>query len=489
MRHHHITFLILTALPLCLVGCRAAGASGRAAAGDAVPAFDRFFTGGTLRWDYYHSGSATEEHISLDGFRLEGDWPGSRVHLIDDTLLGKYLFEVIDAETGAIIYSRGLCSIYGEWETTDEAGQGRWRTFHESLRFPEPKSPVRLRLMKRAADGSFDAIHAEPLDPALPVIDRSCLPSRGRVWTVFENGPAARKMDLVILGDGYRDSEMPKFHADVQRLINDLFEIEPFRARRGDFNVRAIDLPAERSGITDPRRGIWRRSPLGLSYNAFGWDWYVLTEENEALREIAARAPYDALVLVFNGRKYGGGGIFNLFAIVSSDTAPSSFVLAHELGHSLAGLADEYYTAQIDYGGATGPGAEPWEPNITALLDPHRLKWHDLVEPETPIPTPWHQHAYDEAVASVRRQRRQLAREGYTDEQMEALFRQEKEAALRVLAAEPHAGKVGVFEGAGYHARGLYRPALNCIMFSRNTRTFCPVCVRAIERIIDLHCE
>lgn len=489
MKHHHITVLILTTLLLCLPACRTTGATKTASTPAAAPAFDRSFTGRTLRWDYYHSGTATEEHISLDGFRLEGDWPGSRIHLIDDTNLGKYLFEVIDAETGALIYSRGFCSLYGEWETVDEAGQGRWRTFHESLRFPEPKSPVRVLLKKRAADGRFSAIHTEVLDPAAPMIDRSPLPARGEVWTVFENGPAARKMDLLILGDGYTRPETAKFHADVKRLVDDLFEIEPFRARKGDFNIRAVDVPAEQSGITDPRRGIWRRSPLGLSYNAFGWDWYVLTEENEALREIAAQAPYDALILVFNGRKYGGGGIFNLFAIVSSDTAPSSFVLAHELGHSLAGLADEYYTAQVSYGEAPGAGAEPWEPNITALLEEADLKWRDLVEPVTPIPTPWHQHAYDEAIASLRRQRRQLTQDGYADEEMETLFRREKEAALRVLEAEPYAGKVGAFEGAGYHASGLYRPALDCIMFSRNRRTFCPVCARAIERIIDLHCE
>ena len=160
-------------------------------------------------------------------------------------------------------------------------------------------------------------------------------------------------------------------------------------------------------------------------------------------------------------------------------------MVAHELGHSLAGLADEYYTNQVSYGEANG-GLEPWEPNITALDDPKALKWRDLVESSTPIPTPWDRRGYDEAIASARRERRRLTETGYTDEQMEALFRRESEAALGALAAEPYAGKVGAFEGAGYHAEGLYRPCLDCIMFSRSAKAFCPVCARAIERAIDL---
>lgn len=488
MRRQTGTMIPLKRILLCALSCAFLCASpALATAPENAPAFAMWFTGGTLRWDYYHCGTAAEEHIAHDAFRLEGDWPGSRTQPIDETNLGVYLFQVVDAETGTLIYSRGFCSIYGEWETLEEAEQGAWRAFHESQRFPEPKGAVRLQLGKRAEDGSFHTIHVQELDPSAAMIDRSTVAPFGKVWTVFEHGPAAEKMDLLVLGDGYTLPEAAKFHADVQRLIDDLFEVEPFRARKGDFNVRAIDLPADESGITDPRRGIWRRSPLGLSFNAFGWDWYVLTEKNRALREIAAQAPYDALVLIFNGRKYGGGGIFNLFAIVSADSAASSFVVAHELGHSLAGLADEYYTNQVSYG--EGNGLEPWEPNVTALGDPKALKWRDVVESSTPIPTPWDRRGYDEAIASARRERRRLTETGYTDAQMEALFRRESEAAVGALAAEPYAGKVGAFEGAGYHAEGLYRPCLDCIMFSRSAKAFCPVCARAIERAIRLYAE
>jgi hypothetical protein len=482
------TMTPLRTILLCAPACAflAASPAGVAAPADEA-AFSQWFTGGTLRWDYHHCGTAAEEHIAHDAFRLEGDWPGSRTQLLDETNLGAYLFQVVDAGTGSLIYSRGFCSIYGEWETLEEAERGEWRAFHESQRFPEPKGAVRLQLGKRAEDGSFRTVHVQDLDPSEAMFDRSPLPARGTVWTVFEHGPPAEKLDLLVLGDGYTAPEAAKFRDDVQRLVSALFELEPFRSRRESFNVRAIDVPADESGITDPRRGIWRRSPLGLSFNAFGWDWYVLTEENRALREIAAQAPYDALVLIFNGRKYGGGGIFNLWAIVSSDSAASSFVVAHELGHSLAGLADEYYTDQVSYG--EGNGIEPWEPNITALRDPKALKWRDLVESTTPVPTPWDRRGYDEAIAAVRRERWRLTETGYTDVQMEALFRRESEAAAGALAAEPYAGKVGAFEGAGYHAEGLYRPCLDCIMFSRSAGAFCPVCARAIERAIRLYAE
>ena len=254
MRRQTGTMIPLKRILLCALSCAFLCASpALATAPENAPAFAQWFTGGTLRWDYYHCGTAAEEHIAHDAFRLEGDWPGSRVHLVDDAKLGGYLFQVIDAGTGTLIYSRGFCSIYGEWETLEEAEQGTWRAFHESQRFPEPKGAVRLQLGKRAEDGSFQTIHVQEFDPSAAMIDRSTPAERGKVWTVFEHGPAAEKMDLLVLGDGYTPPEAAKFHADVQRLIDDLFEVEPFRARKGDFNVRAIDLPADESGITDPR--------------------------------------------------------------------------------------------------------------------------------------------------------------------------------------------------------------------------------------------
>jgi len=451
--------------------------------------FDTYFTGQTLRFDYTHSGIATEEHVSLDQVRLEGPWPGSRNHLVDDTNLGKYLFEVLDAASGKIIYSRGFASIYGEWETIGEAREGVWRSFHESQRFPEPRDLVRLVLKKRNAASQFITFYDTEIDPGSRFVDRSAITPAGRVWPVFENGPAATKVDILILGDGYAKKELRQFRKDVKRLVAILFDTEPFKSRKSDFNVRAIDLASHESGISNPRAGVWRDSPLGLSYNAFDLDRYVLTYANRDLRDIAAQAPYDALFILNNDRKYGGGGIFNLYSTVAAHTSQAPYVFVHEFGHSFAGLADEYYTSAVAYEDFIAPGTEPWEPNITALLDSANLKWKHLVAPGTPLPTPWSQNTYDTAAYDYQKKRTALREQGASEEELEDLFLEVKDVTKPMLEGESYFGQVGAFEGAGYQAQGLYRPEVDCIMFSRNPGVFCKVCNAAIERVIDLYAE
>jgi hypothetical protein len=449
--------------------------------------FEQLFTGRTLRFDFYHSGTAAEEHISLDRLRLEGPWPGSRTQLIDDTNLGKYLFEVVDSRTNHPIYSRGFASIYGEWETIGEARRGNWRTFHESQRFPEPRLAVQLVLKKRQDDGTFREIFATRVDPSDRFVDRSPLPAAAEPWVLQRSGEPARKVDILVLGDGYRADELEKYRGDVERLVGALFETEPFRSRRDDFNVWGLDTPSRDSGISNPRRGEWLRTPLGLSFNAFDSERYVLAFDNRAIREIAAHAPYDALMIIGNTRKYGGGGIFNLYATVASDTAPAEYVFVHEFGHSFVGLADEYYTSDVSYEEFTPVGTEPWEPNVTALLDPGALKWAASVEESTPLPTPWNQDVYDEIAYEYQEKRAALRAADAPEEDVEALFAEVKAISKPMLERERWFGQVGAFEGAGYRAKGLYRPEIDCIMFTRNPTSFCRVCSAAIERVIDLY--
>ena len=475
--------LLLVLLPVaCSAPDRLDAAPARAA-----DAFDEHFTGRTMRFDYFHSGTATEEHFGLDRFRLEGPWAGSRTRLVpgpDEGLdLGVYRFQVVDAASSRTIWSRGFASIYGEWETTGEAKRA-FRTFHESQRFPEPKREARLVLEKRQPDGTFAEIHAETLDPASRFVDRSSLTPRGKVIPIQESGPPATKVDLLVLGDGYTAAEESKFERDAKRLVEVLLGTEPFRSHRTDFNVRGLVVPAAESGISNPRKGVWRDAPLGSSFNAFDTDRYVLTYANEKLREVAAQAPYDALILVFNERKYGGGGIYNLWATCASDSEQAPYVFVHEFGHSFAALADEYYSSQVAYEERNPKGHEPWEPNVTALLDPARLKWADLVEKATPLPTPWDQKTYDEIDLAYQAKRKRMVDEKASEEATEALMREVGGSTGPRLAAETFAGKVGAFEGAMYEAKGLYRPEIDCIMFTRNPKTFCRVCARAIERVI-----
>jgi hypothetical protein len=436
----------------------------------------------TLRLDYFHTGTADEEYFSLDGVVLEGPWPGNPHRPLDDLNLGKYRFEVVDRANQRVLFSRGFASVYGEWETTNEARRIH-RTFHESLRFPEPEGPARVTLKKRGPDGLFSEIWSVPVDSSDVTIDRSGPPPDDNVWAVLDSGPPADKVDLVLMGDGYTAEEMDKWHRDARRMADLLFATSPFKERKSDFNVWAVDTPSRESGVARPSDGVFRRSALRVAYDAFGSERYVLAFDNRRLREAAAAAPYDAMILVVNGRKYGGGGIFNLYATVASDNAFTPYVMVHEFGHSFAGLADEYYTSDVAYE-STGARPEPWELNATA--SPTAPKWADLVTPGVPLPTPWEKDAFEETQREIQARRRKIRAEGRPEKEMEALFHEEQGRVDALLAEGPHAGSVGAFEGAMYAAKGYYRPQANCMMFTR-TIEFCAVCRRALEKVIDLY--
>jgi hypothetical protein len=377
--------------------------------------------GRTIRVDYFHSGGPKGEAVTLDAVVVEGEWPGSRTQLVDTTNLGKYVFEVIDRSSNRVIYSRGFATIYGEWETTPEF-RTRNRTFHESLRFPRPNAPVRVVIKKRDLRSGLQRVWETDVDPRR-AIAAGAPRSASSVSTVLENGPPDRKVDLLLISVGYALSQAA-FHADAARLLDALFALEPFKSRRADFNVRALHAQS---------------SPLSVEFNIFGLERYALAYDNRRLRNVAAAAPYDVVHILLNDTKYGGGGIFNQQSTVAAANESAPYVFIHELAHNFAGLADEY-VGSVTYETGAPVKAEPWEPNITALHDPSALKWRDLVEPGTPVPTPM-----------------------------------------------SYAGKVGAFEGAGYEARGLYRPEADCIMGSRKVVDFCRVCQRAINRAIDLH--
>jgi hypothetical protein len=437
----------------------------------------------TMRLDYFHTGTATTEHFALDALALEGAWPGRLDRAIDDTNLGKYLFEVCDHATGRLLYSRGFASVYGEWETTPEAKQMA-RTFHESLRFPQPEGPAKVTLKKRDRRNTFVEVWSIGIDPASPQVDRAAPPAGARLWAVMRNGEPCDKVDLLLLGDGYTAAEMDKWHRDARRLTETLFAVSPFKENRTLFNVWALDTPAEESGISRPSDGVYRHSPIRASYDAFGSERYVLTFDNKRMREIAAAAPYEFVEVVVNDRKYGGGGIHNLYATVAADNATTPYIFVHEFGHHFAGLADEYYTSDVAYESPTDR-PEPWEPNATA--DPQAAKWKDLVAPGTPLPTPWAKAGFEEHQKQVQVRRREIRAKKLPESEMEKLFRTELATTIYLLAQPPYGGKVGAFEGAMYESRGYYRAQSDCIMFTRNTAGFCAVCRRAIERVIGMY--
>jgi hypothetical protein len=450
----------------------------------------------TMRLDYYHTGNAKQEVFGVDRVVIEPlPWPGDPSKSIDNTNLGKYFFEVRDAKTKQLLYSRGFASIYGEWETTDEATT-MMRSFSESLRFPAPTSSVDIVLKKRDAKNEWRDIWSTSIDPNSIFVDRSKPASPAPLIAIQKMGDPATKVDLLLLGDGYTAHEAKKFVTDARRLLDVLFATSPFKEHRKDFNVWGLCPPAQESGISRPSTGVYHDSPIGTTYDAFGSERYVLTFENRSLRKVAQFAPYEFIEILANNRTYGGGGIFNLFSTVAVDNAFANYVFVHEFGHHFAGLADEYYTSDVAYN-PNAERVEPWEPNASALrafkdvpfvagdLRPF-LKWKDMVSADTPIPTPWNKEEFEKYSREIQRRRKQIRADKLPENVMEALFREELAHEREIFAKEKYAGRVGAFEGANYEPKGYYRPEIDCIMFSR-TNHFCAVCRRAIERIIGLY--
>jgi hypothetical protein len=441
----------------------------------------------TMRLDYYHTGNATAEMFGFDRVVIEPlPWPGDLAKTIDDSNLGDYFFEVRDQASGRLLYSRGFGSIFSEWSQTEEAKKLN-RTFSESVRFPAPTAPVKIILKERkeGKEESFHEVWSTAIDPKDKFIDRLNPPSSGPLITIQKMGEPATKVDLLILGDGYTAAERSKFEQDARRATEILFSRSPFREHRQDFNVWALCPPAEQSGISRPSTGVYRHSPLGTSYDTFDSERYLMTNDNRALRDVASYAPYEFIEILANAKTYGGGGIFNLYATVAIDSEWAPYVFVHEFGHHFAGLADEYYTSDVSYAPAT-QRIEPWEPNVTALLDSAILKWRDLVAAGTPLPTPWHKAEFEAYEHEIQAERRRIRAENRPESAMDALFEKEKKHEDELLASDKYSDQVGAFEGANYESHGYYRPQENCIMFTRYDK-FCAVCRRAIERIIGMY--
>ena len=441
----------------------------------------------TMRVDYYHTGNATQEHFSVDRVVVEPlPWPGDPQKTIDATARGRYFFEVIDEATKKVLYSRGFASMYGEWETTAEAMKIS-RTFSESLRFPGVDKPARVVLKKRDAKNVFQDVWETRVDPADKFIVRAgSLASAGPLIKLHERGDPATKLDLLILGDGYTAAERGKFERDAKRLLRVLFETSPFKERENEINVWGLVPASMDSGVSQPSNHIYKRTPLGTTYDTFDSERYVLTQENRAFRDLAANAPYDVVEILTNSEKYGGGGIYNLYSTVAADSQWAPYIFVHEFGHHLAGLADEYYTSDVAYL-PPAEKVEPWEPNVTALLDPLKLKWRDLVGAGTPLPTPWPKEEFENRQNVGQERRRALRAANRPEREMNALFAEELARDTALLNSQALKGKVGAYEGANYEARGYYRPQSDCIMFTRDSVGFCAVCRRALQETLDLY--
>lgn len=448
--------------------------------------FDEHFKDKTMRFDYHHTGNATEEHFAFDEIVSDGIWAGPKSKLIDTLRLGKYFFEIKDPETGNTIYSRGFSSIYGEWETTTDAKEN-WGVYHESLRFPWPKHPVKLIIHKRNENHDFEPVFSYKIKTDHYRVNPATPQNYYESYPIVENGEPHKKVDIVILSEGYTEEQMDKFKKDAEKFADALLSHEPFASRKQDFNIRAVQVPSPCSGLNHPHQNIYKRSALSVSYGAFGSERYALGYDNKKIRNAASNVPYEFTVLMMNDSIYGGGGIYNLYITAAADNSFHDYLFVHEFGHHFADLADEYYTSATAY--EMNPDLqEPWELNVTANPDPETIKWKELITEDTPIPTPWDKEEFDEHSIKIQKKRRKLREQHASEKVMEKLFREQQEWEDHLLSNMKYSGHVGAFEGAQYKAKGMYRSEANCTMFTRHDE-FCAACQRALRLVINQYTE
>jgi len=400
------------------------------------PVFDDFFTNDVLRYDYLLSGNHTSASVIPCEIKREKMWSGSHNNLIDKLNYGTYRFQVYDNTSGELIFSKGFSPIFQEWQSTAEAKK-MVKAFYQVIRFPFPKSIVRLKIEKRNYDGQFAEVYSTKIDPDNYFIINENSPTVP-VEKILYSGEPSHKIDIAILAEGYTENEMDKFLKDAKRLTDSLFVVAPFSQMKEYFNIYALKTPSVESGTDIPGEHIYHNTLYNSTFYTFDISRYLTTSDMKAIHDMAAVVPYDQIIILVNSSRYGGGGFYNYVTVCSSDHKLSPNVFVHEFGHGFAGLADEYYTSEVAYEDYYNLKVEPWEPNLTTMVD-FSSKWKNMIDASTPVPTP----------------------------------RNAK-----------YESKVGAFEGGGYISKGIYSPMEDCRMKSNITSSFCPVCQRAIKESI-----
>ncbi|RPI74120.1 MAG: peptidase M64 [Ignavibacteriales bacterium] len=466
--------------------------------------FDDYFFDETMRIDYHHTGDSETEIISIDRIYRYGTWAGSLNKLIDDLNNGKYYIKVYDFSSGDLIYSKGFDTYFGEYQTGSEALNGIKKTYHETSIIPYPKNKIRFAIDKRDEKNNLQEIFFVEIDPEdVNIIKDRITDSSINIFESKTNGDPHNRVDIAILGEGYRKDETEKFRKDFERISNTLFEIEPYKSNKDKFNLYGILKPSEESGSDEPRANIFKHTSLGTTFNSLGSERYLLTEDNKTIRDIAANVPYDALVVIVNHSRYGGGGIYNWLCTLTSDNQWFEYLFLHEFGHSFTGLADEYYTSDVAYNEFYKIDVEPVEPNLTALVNPAEFKWKDLISEGIEVPTLWEKSDYDSLDLKWQDERRTLnqkiaalkknkASPDEIDKAQEEYNNKDKmhnEVVSNFLRNSKFWGKIGVFEGAGYLSKGLYRPMVDCLMFSKGKKPYCKICENAVSRVIKRFTE
>lgn len=401
--------------------------------------FNKHFKPNALRFDFLLGGNNKEVQVYPQQIKQEPFWAGSHTCLIDPLDYGTYRFRVFDLKTDSLLYSKGFCTLFQEWQTTAEA-KTKNKTFYQAVFFPFPKHKIRLRIEARQWEGEFKTIYTAEVDPNDYFILKETLPGF-ETFDIVKSGEPREKVDLVILAEGYTEFEKQKFVDDCQRVSSYLFDEEPFKSEKNSFNVKAVFIPSVESGTDIPGEKIYKNTFFNSTFYTFDLPRYLTTSDMKTIYDVAATVPYDQIYILVNTKRYGGGGFYNFLTVCSADNELTREVFVHEFGHGFAGLGDEYYSSSVAYEDYYNLETEPWEPNLTTLVG-FDIKWKKMIPASVPVPTP-------------------------------------REARYNKT--------IGVYEGGGYMDKGIYSPYIDCRMKSNAAKSFCPVCAEAIKKTIELY--
>ena len=420
-------------------------------------AFDDDFEDATLRLDYVFCGDNAHQAIYFQQALKTSAWAGRRNNLSAPLLEGNGQIRVLDPETGKCLYANSFSTLFQEWRVEEEATRVQ-KAFENCFQVPFPKRPVDIEVFLLDTHRNRSSYLKHRIDPT-DILIRKVADNGYSSTVIWQGGSLAETIDIVVVSDGYTASEKAKFYRDAEHVATALFRHEPFASYRNKFSIRAVFAPSLDSGPSVPRKGDWKRTVADSHFDTFYSDRYLTTSAQQKVYDLIGTVPFEHIVVMVNTDIYGGGGIYNSLTIMNSDHPTFNAVMVHEFGHAFGGLADEYaYGQQVEtpYPADT----EPWEPNITTLHD-FAAKWQDMLPKGTPIPT-----EPDELDrTNVRR--------------LWPTFTQEQKDMLNL--------KLGVYEGAGYQMQGVYRPVQECRMRINECEEFCPVCTRAIVRMIEYY--
>ncbi len=377
-----------------------------------------------LRLDMVFAGDAIKQEIFLEGLHKEASWSGPVSQ--DPFNYGEYQYKVFNS-SGKVIFSKGFNNLFQEWRTTAEA-KTTPKAFSGSYCIPFPNEPVKVVFYERVKKtGKFSELYSMNIDPNDKTISAE-KENDYKVVPILTNGDPSKKVDVVFIAEGYTADEMDKFRKDAAKFAEYLFLVEPYKSRKSDFNIWAVESVSKDSGTDIPHNDIWKNTAVSSNFYTFKIDRYLTAPNQKIVAQTASNTPYDALYVIVNTNKYGGGGIYNYYGLSMADHPTEATVFIHEFGHSFAGLGDEYYTSDVAYEDFYNLKVEPWEPNLTTLVN-FDSKWKSMMDKDG----------------------------------------------------------VGLNEGGGYMAKGIYRPCPDCKMKTNSAPGFCPVCRKAINDMIDYY--